>query len=243
MKRGAGTGSQGTQSQDVSAYRPYKKSRYSKRNFQTVARIPRRVVAKDSSFNPFPTSQMVKFRYCQSVNINPAAGLTASHLFIANGLYDPDYTGTGHQPYGFDQWMAIYNHYIVESAVITVQFVSSATSASASTCNAVVGIALKDDTTVETDLNNIREVKGSKSIVVPMQECRTLKNYFNKKAIFKDSEDGVLRGTASANPSETCIFQVFVTPVDTTADVLAMACVVTIDYTARLFELKDFGGS
>jgi len=31
--------------------------------------------------------------------------------------------------------------------------------------------------------------------------------------------------------------------VDTTADVLAMACVVTIDYTARLFELKDFGGS
>lgn len=31
-----------------------------------------------------------------------------SRVFYANGLYDPDITGTGHQPQGYDQWGDLY---------------------------------------------------------------------------------------------------------------------------------------
>jgi len=45
----------------------------------------------------------------------------AGRVFRANGLYDPDATlGAGHQPYGFDQLMALYNRYVVLGAKITV---------------------------------------------------------------------------------------------------------------------------
>jgi len=33
-------------------------------------------------------------------------------------MYDPDITGTGHQPAGFDQMMLSYEHYIVTRARI-----------------------------------------------------------------------------------------------------------------------------
>lgn len=41
-------------------------------------------------------------------------------MFRANSLYDPDYTGAGHQPLGFDQWSAVYGYYYVRRARIKV---------------------------------------------------------------------------------------------------------------------------
>jgi len=46
------------------------------------------------------------------------------NAFSLNSLYDPDITGVGHQPYGFDQMAALYSNYIVESASIQARFVT-----------------------------------------------------------------------------------------------------------------------
>ena len=48
-----------------------------------------------------------------------------AYAFRANGLYDPDVTGTGHQPYGFDQYMVLYQRYKVLRSRITVSFAPS----------------------------------------------------------------------------------------------------------------------
>ena len=42
--------------------------------------------------------------------------LSDGHVFSANSLYDPDTTGTGHQPRGFDQLSALYKMYRVHTA-------------------------------------------------------------------------------------------------------------------------------
>jgi len=42
-------------------------------------------------------------------------------VFRANSLYDPNYTGGGHQPNGFDQLIAAYNHFTVISSKIRVK--------------------------------------------------------------------------------------------------------------------------
>jgi len=35
------------------------------------------------------------------------------YAFRASSCFDPDFTGAGHQPRGFDQWKLLYNMYIV----------------------------------------------------------------------------------------------------------------------------------
>lgn len=45
----------------------------------------------------------------------------ASYVYLANGMYDPDYTGTGHQPKYFDQWGALYKRYLVFGSKIYVE--------------------------------------------------------------------------------------------------------------------------
>lgn len=61
-------------------------------------------------------------RYHTNVVLSSGAGTVGTYVFRANDCYDPDYTSTGHQPMGFDQLMAFYDHFVVSKSKITVQF-------------------------------------------------------------------------------------------------------------------------
>ena len=49
-------------------------------------------------------------RYAEFFTITCTSGALARYEFVANGLYDINFTGTGHQPYGFDQLIAMYSY-------------------------------------------------------------------------------------------------------------------------------------
>ncbi len=68
----------------------------------------------------FPKSKLVRLRYVDEVKLDAPSGLTTFHNFMANGIYDPDVTGTGHQPLAHDEWSAIYDRYTVVGAKISV---------------------------------------------------------------------------------------------------------------------------
>lgn len=51
-----------------------------------------------------------------------AAGLGIVNTFRANSLFDPDFTGVGAQPLGFDQWSALYSTYRVISCHYDITF-------------------------------------------------------------------------------------------------------------------------
>jgi len=56
-------------------------------------------------------------------SVNPGIGGTAASVcYSANGLADPDITGAGHQPIGFDQYMALYQNFTVIGAKIHCYF-------------------------------------------------------------------------------------------------------------------------
>jgi len=64
-----------------------------------------------------------KLRYAD--NISQTSGASAGTFgsewaFRLNSLYDPDYTYTGHQPYGFDQLASLYYSYRVEGVRVRV---------------------------------------------------------------------------------------------------------------------------
>lgn len=59
-----------------------------------------------------------RLEYCSYVTLDPTLVAPAYNDFQLNSLYDPNITGAGHQPYGFDQLMTYYDHYLVIKASV-----------------------------------------------------------------------------------------------------------------------------
>lgn len=68
-------------------------------------------------------TQQAVLRYHETFAINPGTGGSPSaYVFRANGCYDPNYTGTGHQPRGFDQLMTMYQFFRVDECQVELWF-------------------------------------------------------------------------------------------------------------------------
>jgi len=79
----------------------------------------------------YPDRSRVRLKYVTNILYNTAVGQT--QVFSGNGLYDPDVTGTGGQPYNYDEWAAAYSRYYCRGSTIKVTVLnlgSSVTTAS-----------------------------------------------------------------------------------------------------------------
>jgi len=207
-------------------------------------RRPRKNAAKPRKWvvprNPFPLKTVAKLRYGATIRLDPALGASAVHLFRCNSIFDPDFTGVGHQPYGRDTYETIYNHYRVLKSRISCVFLPNGTS---STGHMVCGIAIKDDPTVELGFDAIRESKGAHYKMVADQSQKvTVTHGYNSKKAFPASVSS-LNSNMGTNPAEDYFFQVFTTSANSGIDPSSVDVVVTIEYTALFWELKDLGSS
>jgi hypothetical protein len=71
-----------------------------------------------------PNSLSIKLPYLQLFNF--ASSGNNHQVFAANGCYDPDITGTGLQPLGFDEWSSFYKRYLVEHCSIEIEATNNA---------------------------------------------------------------------------------------------------------------------
>lgn len=189
---------------------------------------------------PVPTRMNVKLTYCQQNTLTPpGAGGCDINVFSANGLYDPDISGVGHQPRGFDQLMALYDHYVVYRAVCTVQYVPTA-----STEGAVNFIRLKDQTGEDQDIINNIECSYSKykvykqgcGIVPVISLTANVGKFLGRSNILSDPQ---LKGDTSNNPDEQCYFHVGTCGADNATAGVAHDILTTIQYYAYLIEPKN----
>ncbi len=75
---------------------------------------------------PFPPVYRCALRYAQTKTYTTgSAGVSGTeNAFSLNSLYDPDVTGVGHQPYGFDQVASLYSKYLVRSCDVQIRAVT-----------------------------------------------------------------------------------------------------------------------
>lgn len=66
-----------------------------------------------SQVNPVAPRLRTWLRYSEIVTVTTAASGYGLYVFNLNGLFDPNQTGTGHQPRGYDQLSALYQRYRV----------------------------------------------------------------------------------------------------------------------------------
>lgn len=69
------------------------------------------VIPKAMGF--FAPRMMCTLKYQDNLTLTISALSYQEKIYRTNSLYDPDQSGSGHQPYGFDQLAAIYNRYRV----------------------------------------------------------------------------------------------------------------------------------
>lgn len=64
----------------------------------------------------------VKLSYADNFRHDVNYGNPARQVFRTNSIFDPDFTGTGHQPMFRDLWASMYDHYTVLACDIELHF-------------------------------------------------------------------------------------------------------------------------
>lgn len=189
----------------------------------------------------FPASTTRRLRYSTTFTGSTTSGaVTSTQVFRANDLFDPDFTGTGHQPMGFDQLMTWYNHFTVRSARITVLCKNTTTSVP------TVCLRIDGDSTPITVIDRIvelggcvfenLEIKGSYGANKQLSLHADIAKLqgVNPSTIMADAN---LRGTAAASPVEVTYFHI--TMWDTLGASGSMECDVILEQVATFFEPRD----
>lgn len=221
--------------------RVYKKGKYAMRKKLPLYRAP-------MGLTGFPQTKMSKLSYVKAGQMTVSSGATASQIFSANSLYDPDVTGAGHQPYGFDQWSAFYNHYVVTGAKITYTIIPSATNAAVS--SGIIHLLLTDDGTTAADSQTLMEQGKSRYRLMGVSsnvKSTTIKQYYSARKFFniKDVKDNLTRigATVTASPSEQAYFITKVASLTGAVQTIVYDYIAKIDFFVQWSEPKELTAS
>jgi hypothetical protein len=218
--------------------RNYKKKSYAKKKSYTITKT----TGPGMSLNfPLPRRYLLKTRYFEkAINLDSGAiGTPVSYVFNLNSLYDPDYSGIGQQPIGFDQFMNFYDHYTVMGAKVRVDFINTDTIHSQT-----VVLQLKDDFTTSTDVEAIIEngncrylklgPRDSGSATGTLTLNVSMRKFFGVKDILQPKYSGQV----SSSPNDSCYLHVINSP-DFSVDNATVRCSVLIQFVAMLTEPKQ----
>jgi len=210
-------------------------------------KLPKTFTFKIGRSNPIPEFMCARLKYSEYNTINPGAGVVGYQTYSANGVYDPNITGAGHQPMGFDQWMTFYEHANVINSKISVQFINTNTT----TYNGgtmIVGINIDSDATLGN--NEWSEIVEQPTTTFSYLECNgqtqtstrltrklNVAKFFNKdiKSMCNTPE---FSSTPSANPQEQVYWQVWAGAFDEASDPLVAPFAVIIEYDVVFTERK-----
>lgn len=192
--------------------------------------------------------RLYKLRYCDWFQLSSSSGAMATYSFRANGIYDPNQSSTGHQPFLYDTLATLWDRYIVVGAKITIKALGIETG-STSTQVGALGIVLDDDNTISTTYTTVVEqsmgrhrILNSRADVKPSTVVSTFgaKKFFG----FKDVKDNVEAYGANfgADPTRQAYFVCWLQSFNT-SDSVAVNCVATIDYIVYCMEPKSLAQS
>lgn len=196
------------------------------------------------NISPFPAKKRTTVDYCATFALTPPVLSTnvVNNSFRFNSLFDPQISLGGHQPYGFDQWMAMYTRYTVISATATL--VCNPTTASAYGGNFGMNISPSgaalvtgEETAIESQYSNwapYNQTEGPKAVKLKLDVAK----YFGVHDVM---DDDTLSGTSLADASKIADLNCWVsgdlpsTPQSTFT--------LVIKYDVYFHEPREVGGS
>jgi len=215
---------------------------------QLESRIPRGIWSLP--LTGFAPQRTVRLRYVEEVFLDPPNLGTASYVFSANGMFDPNISGVGHQPRGFDQNMVMYDHYTVTDSKITVLPASGTT---VNISPMYYDVHCQDNSTANVtsfqDLFEKREGSGMLQMagLITGRNPQGITRYFNSTKFFGKDHNSLIgssqfQGSALTNPTEQAYWVLYGCSAGAN-DPTNTSFLVMIDYVAVLTEQKSINAS
>lgn len=237
--------------------RGYKRSRYGRRYrrrlFRRRGRYGRRYgrrsswksrITKKKVGRMLTDTLFIKFKYVERYQLdNQGVSNVQSLIFRGNSIFDPFYTGTGHEPTSKDQWEAFYGNYMVLGSKISVRFMCEDTTED----DSIICYVFPDNSftypggTVVLEENPYVRYKHLQSPVTAPKSCCTIKSYMSTKKFFGRpiSQDFTYFGaTMTSNPLTTWYWQIAIlNPYQVHTPTVQLY--VTLTYYTRLYNRLD----
>lgn len=190
------------------------------------------------SIGYMPRSMSTQHRYCEEISLTTdnTTGLTGSeYVFRLNSLFDPNETGAGHQPRGFDQMAEIYKRYCVWKVDVNVKVTG------VSTASLYIGMRYSSNNNITYSVGNLKyqnELLEQENTAVIDGFVGNQINLLGlhiadiqgakRNSIF---DDVLYSAAPTANPAAVCRFGVAVGSSDLTTGATAKVCVTFVYHT------------
>ena len=202
---------------------------------------PRRQLTNvNRSLQPIPSRYICKMKYSEIVTTN-TVGNVGQYIFNLNSLFDPNRTGFGHQPYGFDTLATLYNKYRVVSCGWRIQRAAGISDISPAV---LVGCMPSNDLNIDfSDFSFMRENPRTKYILQnPGATALTLsgKSYLPSLMGRTNSQymaDDKYAADVLSSPAEHGVLYVQ-THNATTGEALSSTIQVLLEFTVEWFDIK-----
>jgi len=241
---------------------PYaRKTRVPRRRFgrkrKAYAKRPYGMPAKRRSFNVprirsiggVPSSTIAKLKYVQFNDMNASDVTGAYQVFRTSSVFDPDYTGAGHQPSNFDQLSTLYKQYKVLSAVAKCYPIANLTpTMELSIVPSILVCCLSEDGVKLSNsyaglgINALLEQPGIKRTILNQSTSvynprYPMKLWFNGKRWYgREFGDNDHRAPVTASPNETAFFEFGLFSPDGSVDPGSIRVRFEITYTVLFFD-------
>lgn len=202
--------------------------------------------------SPLPVKFYGKFRYAETFTFTTGTGgvMGTHQVMRLNNLWDPNYTGTGHQPYGFDQTYLLYSKYQVKRVKVTL--IWSTTGGSAEVmgaykvqCNAnggnLTGISCDYATEQPQTATCLISASGN-CRVVEQNFIVDLQKVFGVSKKEFDDDGYISQSYSAAEPVKTALLTISAgSPSGVSGQTVTCQCI--LDYNAVFFERIDLAQS
>lgn len=236
-------------SQVTVSTRPTKRARVTKRattrrSLKRGSNIQKSLVSVGRGF---PKKLLTTLRYCDRSYLSITTGSTQNWIWKANGLYDPDTTSTGHQPYGYDQYSALYYHYVVKASKFWIKLCVDDYDPGIVPNNSIFAVvnvipASSDSDTVTTKVEKCGGISkcgwaNRSSQALTLTENWSLPKYFGTN-LGPSQFQGETSGT---DPSELSSYEI--TLYNASGATVNVNFFVIVEYYVEFIEAKDYGPS
>lgn len=193
---------------------------------------------------PIPIKTRVTLRYQDIFLLSCSTGV-GSYIYSGNSVFDPDVSGSGHQPYYFDRYAAIYSRYVVLNSRIKI---STSIDTSSGQC-VNIGLIGYHNNGVTVDMAGIEEIGESpfgvfKLMVNTPVTPTILTKSLSNADLFGTTEHELMTNPdlwtlTSASPVESTKWKIVCINSDSTVTAFTLAFTAMIEYDVLFTQLAN----
>lgn len=197
-----------------------------------LRRARKPTVTVNRALSPIPQRYITKQKYSDSFQVS---GAQLTYGYNLNSVWDPNRSGIGHQPYGFDQLATLYNRYRVISCSWRINFSST---------DNIRAVALPcNEFPVFTNASELIERPRAKYVVqLANGATQTLKGKIHLPSLVGRTKaqymaDDRYQSEVTTSPSELALLMV---TAQTLQDIPATVnCSIVLEYAVEFFDVKQ----